>query len=127
MVQPGADGLPVGVGSRHAQRQSADPTLRVRLHELVSVDQWRSLIEDYDAVLNCVGILRQRPGESYDRVHHVAPAALARACAGAGVRLVHVSALGLSRNARSRFLTSKLLGEDGKVARTHLLLHAQVF
>jgi hypothetical protein len=34
--------------------------------------------------VNCVGILRERGHETYERVHHLAPAALAAACALAG-------------------------------------------
>lgn len=63
-------------------------------------------------MLNCVGILRQRGHETYERVHHEAPAAIARACADAGTRFVHVSALGLEHPHRSRFLTSKRRGEQ---------------
>jgi NADH dehydrogenase len=64
-----------------------------------------------DVVVNCVGILRQRGRETYQRVHHLAPAALAEACARLGIRLVHVSALGLEQPAGSRFLRSKVDGE----------------
>jgi NADH dehydrogenase len=64
-----------------------------------------------DVVLNCVGILRERGGETYDRVHNMAPAALGEACRRMRVRLVHVSALGLRPDARSRFLRSKLIAE----------------
>ena len=39
------------------------------------------------------------------------PTALARACRELPKRFVHVSALGLHADARSRFLTSKLAGE----------------
>src|SRR6266571_3304564 len=49
--------------------------------------------------------------ETYERVHHHAPAALAAACARGAIRLVHVSALGLHAGALSGFLTSKLAGE----------------
>jgi NADH dehydrogenase len=49
-------------------------------------------------------------------VHARAPAALARACTQLGVRLVHISALGLHDGARSRFLTSKLAGERAVAA-----------
>jgi NADH dehydrogenase len=41
----------------------------------------------------------------------MAPAALGEACACLGLRLVHVSALGLRPEARSRFLRSKLIAE----------------
>jgi len=62
--------------------------------------------------LNCVGILRQRFGETYSAVHDVAPAAIAAACEGTGTRFVHVSALGLSATAKSRFLSSKFNGDQ---------------
>ena len=72
---------------------------------------WKPLLEDVDAVVNAAGILRERGSETYDRVHNMAPAALGEACARLGLRLVHVSALGLRPEARSRFLRSKLIAE----------------
>ncbi len=73
---------------------------------------WCDHLNDIDLVINCVGILRQRWGESYEDVHHHMPRALAHACASAGVRLIHTSALGLHEGAKSRFLSSKLRGEQ---------------
>ena len=87
------------------------PQREVKLERLTVSDDWLPLIEDVDAVLNCVGILRQRGKETYDLVHHRAPAALAEACREQRKRFVHISALGLDKPARSRFLTSKLAGE----------------
>jgi uncharacterized protein YbjT (DUF2867 family) len=110
-----ASGAQVAIGSRHPERhESAYPFASlhlVRFEKLLQPDAWAPLLEDIDVVVNCVGILRQRPNESYDHVHHLAPAALAVACAGAGIRLIHTSALGLHEGAKSRFLSSKLLGE----------------
>ena len=85
----------------------------VRLERLAAPKQWHELIDDVDAVINCVGILRQRRGETYDAVHRRAPTALAAACKQQSKRFVHVSALGLDRPAKSRFLTSKRAGEAG--------------
>jgi len=114
-----ARGVPTIVGSRHPQR--ADSRLpegaracekrRARFDELLDADAWQAPLDGVDVVINCVGILRQRGRETYQRVHHLAPAALAEACRQRGIRLLHVSALGLDRGARSRFLHSKLDGE----------------
>lgn len=82
-----------------------------RFEDLLRPGDWTPVLEGVDVVLNCVGILRQRGRETYDRVHHLAPAALAEACRRRGVRLVHVSALGLEAPARSGFLRSKRDGE----------------
>ena len=84
----------------------------IRLEQRVTPADWLPLIDDVDAIINCVGILRQRGRETYDLVHHRAPAALAEACREQGKRFVHVSALGLDKPARSRFLKSKLKGEQ---------------
>jgi len=83
----------------------------VHLERLTTAQSWPPLLAGVDVVVNCVGILRERGAATYDRVHHRAPAALAAACAQAGTRLIHVSALGLHADARSGFITSKLAGE----------------
>ncbi len=113
-------GAEVIVGSRHPLRidhrlpASAAGCARreVRFEEHTECSDWQALIADVDVVLNCVGILRQRGRSTYQRVHCEAPTALAAACREQGRRFVHVSALGLHAGARSRFLTSKLAGEQ---------------
>ena len=107
-----ARGCEVVIGSR---RRSAE-YLEVHFEALTDSRDWRPLLRGVDVVVNAVGILRERRRASYARVHHLAPAALARACATLGVRLIHVSALGLHEGARSRFITSKLAGERAVAA-----------
>ena len=91
----------------------------VRFEQLLTADAWRPLLAGIDVVMNCVGILRQRGVETYEKVHHLSPAALADACSMAGVRrLVHVSALGLDQCVTSGFLISKRHGEAALRARS---------
>ncbi|MEM8660930.1 MAG: NAD(P)H-binding protein [Pseudomonadota bacterium] len=107
-------GVKVTVGTRKVSTwdEPADvPQARFLLHEALTKEDWQAAAETFDVILNCVGILRQRLGESYEAVHHLAPRAIAMACAEEGTRFVHVSALGLSADAKSRFLTSKFRGE----------------
>jgi len=114
-----ARGHSVVIGTRHPKRALAKlpPALRdcdlreTHFESLTTRYVWKPLLEDVDAVVNAVGILRERRSETYDRVHNMAPAALGEACARLGLRLVHVSALGLRPEARSRFLRSKLSAE----------------
>jgi NADH dehydrogenase len=88
------------------------PRRTARFEALQAPADWDALLDGIDIVVNCVGILRQRRHETYERVHHRAPAALAQACAARAVRLVHVSALALDDQAGSRFLRSKFAGEQ---------------
>ena len=105
----------IAIGSRNPDRYAdaySFAELRTaRFENLLRPDDWNTLLHDIDVVINCVGILRQRPSESYDDVHHLAPAALAKACTRLNIRFIHTSALGLHEGAKSRFLSSKLLGE----------------
>jgi NADH dehydrogenase len=119
-----AAGHAVVVGSRHPRRSA--PKLAaaaqacewrgVRLECLAGEADAAALLEGVEAVLNCVGILRERWHESYDAVHRRAPLALAQACRARGLPFVHVSALGLRHPHRSGFLRSKLAAEQAIVA-----------
>jgi NADH dehydrogenase len=102
----------VEIGSRALRRTGFGFRVRrIAFQEACTTDAWLRAIDGADVVVNCVGILRERGRETYERVHHLAPAAVGSACARSGVRFVHVSALGLSAQARSRFIASKLRGE----------------
>ena len=106
-------GATVTIGSRNPNPSSADGAEeRHILHQNLSKEYWADVARRFDVILNCVGILRQRIGETYEAVHHLAPRAISTACNSEDTRFVHVSALGLSPKARSRFLTSKVRGED---------------
>ncbi|HEY0503586.1 MAG TPA: NAD(P)H-binding protein [Lysobacter sp.] len=130
-----ARGCRVVIGSRFPQRRLRRATdsraeyRPIRLERLLDPTDWHEALRGCDVVINCVGILRQRGRETYDRIHHRAPAALAAACRVRGLRLIHVSALGLDPGARSGFLRSKLDGEaalrasgaDWRIVRPSLL------
>ena len=72
-----------------------------------SIGELEAKVKGFDAVINTIGILRERLGESYEAVHHHFVDRVARVCSDRGTRFVHVSALGLNNPVRSRFLTSK--------------------
>jgi NADH dehydrogenase len=71
----------------------------------------RTAVEGAAVVVNCIGILYEKKKGDFIRLHADLPAAIAGACAGAGVeRLVHISALGLEQD-KSRYARTKLEGE----------------
>ncbi|MFC3148659.1 NAD-dependent epimerase/dehydratase family protein [Piscinibacterium candidicorallinum] len=118
-----ARGHQVEIGGRRARVAGELPVHELALHRRVQPADWQDALRAVDAVVNCVGILRERWAQTYARVHCDAPAALAAACAARGVRLVHVSALGLSADARSRFIRSKWAGEQAiRAANEHAIV-----
>lgn len=110
-----ARGADVTIGSRRVTQTAAPggacKRLPVELHRLTRSSDWLDRVAEYDAVVNCVGILRERWGETYEAVYRDAPFALAVACAEQGKRFIHVTALGLTAGASSGFITCKLAGE----------------
>lgn len=102
-------------------RLAAD--LAVRGHEVSSpridfatatqVADWTDTVRGHDAVVNAVGILRERGAQTFAALHDAAPRALFAACEVAGVRrVVQVSALGADAGARSGFHLSKKRADD---------------
>lgn len=61
----------------------------------LDVSAWLPKLSGVDAVINAVGILRERGEQTFERIHTLAPKALFGACVAAGVRrIVQISALG---------------------------------
>ena len=114
-----ARGHAVVIGTRHPKRalKKLPAVLRdcevreTHFESLTTRYVWQPLLADIDAVVNAVGILRERGRETYDRVHNMAPTALAAACERLHLRLIHVSALGLRPQALSGFIHPKILAE----------------
>lgn len=102
------------VGTRKAATTKGIAT--VQMQSMLKNEDWQSLLVGVDVVVNSVGILRERQNESYDQVHNLAVKSLALACEMLGVSLIHVSAIGLSDQARSSFIQSKLAGEQAILA-----------
>lgn len=103
------------IGSRKAATDI--DLVSVRMQQMLKVDDWLPVLQGIDIVVNSVGILRERKlqlkPETYDDVHNIAPTTLAQACAKLNVRLIHISVIGLSKVAKSRFIRSKFDGEQG--------------
>jgi uncharacterized protein YbjT (DUF2867 family) len=65
-----------------------------------------------DALVNCVGILRESGSQTFERVHHIGPARLARLAREAGIeRFVHISAIGADPRSPSVYARTKAAGE----------------
>lgn len=110
----GGAGTRLMVPTRQLQRARSVqylPTVDVVLADLSDDTQLRRLVAGSDAVVNLVGRLHGS-AEEFDATHVGLPRRLAEACRATGVRrVVHVSALGVSADAPSRYLRSKFAGE----------------
>jgi uncharacterized protein YbjT (DUF2867 family) len=85
--------------------------IRVDLALDRSADAWRPRLTGFDAVINTAGILRERPGQSFEAVNFEAPRALFAACAERGLRrVIQLSAPDCERDARE-YAATKLRAE----------------
>lgn len=75
----------------------------------VTIDAWLPRLTGVNAVVNCVGILQGRRGQSMAAIHGAAPKALFDACARASVRrVIQISALGIGPDVPIEYAQSKL-------------------
>ncbi|WP_273691419.1 complex I NDUFA9 subunit family protein [Ketogulonicigenium vulgare] len=74
------------------------------------------VLDGADAAINCIGILTELRANTFDSVHHLGAALIARTARAAGVQwLVHVSALGAGGQG-SAYFDSKAAGEAAVMA-----------
>lgn len=79
----------------------------------VTAHAWIPRLKGVDAVINAAGMIRERRGQTFDRIHRDAPRALFDACVAAGVRrVIQLSALGADEHATSRFHRTKKEADD---------------
>lgn len=106
-------GANIVIGTRSSKLQCNKFEYRtVRINKLAKHGFDSCVFSGIDIVINSVGILRERLGESYDEVHHIAVKKLAQKCATLNIPLIHISALGLQSPVKSQFLISKRNGEQ---------------
>jgi len=95
----------------HARAVQALPLVDVMTADVHDDAALAGLLAGCGAVVNLVAILHGSAAE-FDRVHVALPRRLVQACVATGVRrVVHVSALGVSAQAPSKYLASKAAGE----------------
>lgn len=103
---------------RYAHARDLLPLPTVTLHpiDVYQEEALAPLIEQADVVVNLVGVLHSRGGTpwgpDFDKAHVQLPEMLARLCCRYKVsHFIHISALGVSKDAPSAYLRSKLEGE----------------
>lgn len=96
-----------GEGARRLAAMAL-PGVRVAEGEFTRPHEWVGHVAGHEAVVNCVGIIRETPRATFAAVHTEAPIALFEAAAAAGARkVVQLSALGADERAESRYMRTK--------------------
>jgi NADH dehydrogenase len=97
---------------RHGLALQSLPTVQLLQANVHDDRDLARVLAGCEAVVHLVAILHGSEAE-FDSVHVQLPRRVAAACQAAGVRrVIHVSALGVSANAPSRYLRSKAAGEQ---------------
>jgi len=80
---------------------------------MTTADAWRPLLAGVDTAINAVGIIAETRGQRFEPIHHLAPAALFRACVDAGVeRIIQISALGADAHGITDYQRSKYAADE---------------
>lgn len=108
----------IGMSRRRPGGERVQDWIEADIGSLCAERDWLQLLAGVDAVVNCVGIIREaRPGD-FERLHHAAPVAMFAACERLGIRrVVQVSALGSHPGAATGYWRSKGAAEVDLLAR----------
>jgi uncharacterized protein YbjT (DUF2867 family) len=113
-----ARGEVVTVGCRHAEeakflKPMGDVGQIVPLNVAIGDESLLpAFLAGNDALVNCVGILRENRSQTFELAHHIGPGRLAGFAREAGVeRFVHISAIGADSRSTSAYARTKATGE----------------
>jgi len=76
-------------------------------------DEIKNAINNSDVVINLCGILYENRKQKFNTIHVDLPETIANLCTQANVKkFIHVSAIGASKESKSKYQQSKFLGEE---------------
>ena len=80
--------------------------------DLFDEDRIKNILKNADIVINLCGILFENKNQKFDDIHSRFPALLSSFCEHLNVqKLIHISALGVDKKNKSKYMKSKLQGE----------------
>ena len=108
-----------GIGRSVRAARSTDPRITWVIRDILTLTlgEWQSLLDGVDVVVNAAGALQDGGRDDLEGVHVRAVATLTEAAAGLPLRIIQISAAGVSPDASTRFLRTKAAG-DAIIART---------
>lgn len=83
-------------------------SIKVDFNRDTKVETWLPRVADFDAVINCAGVLQESRGQSIAAIHAAAPEALFEACRQRGVRrVIQISAISAEAAAGTAYALTK--------------------
>ena len=97
----------------HLKTQFPPGVLEFVPFNINNLNEVKNAIENSSYVINLIGILNESRREKFQSIHVDLPEAIAKICQETGVKkFIHMSALGASKESRSKYQQSKFLGEE---------------
>ena len=113
LVSGGHDVVALGRSAKLANRANPDISWIIRdLSELCSSRDWHAVLEEFEFVVNCAGVLQDTHKDNLMLVHEKMIAALVQACEDSHTNLVQISAVGATKAASTEFLRTKATGDE---------------
>lgn len=102
-----------GLGRSRPAALRADPSARWVIRDIpaIGIEEWRALLSSVEVVVNASGALQDGARDNLEALHVTAMARLVEAAAALPVRIVHISAAGVSQNASTAFFRTKARGD----------------
>ena len=103
----------VGMGRSPGSAMAADPAASWLIRDIpwIEVAEWRELLADVDVVVNASGALQDGARDNLEAIHVTAIERLVEAVRHMQIRIVQISAAGVSANASTAFFRSKARGD----------------
>lgn len=102
-----------GIGRSVRSAQAAAPNAKWLIRDIPSITpkEWLALLADVDVVVNASGALQDGPRDDLEAIHVSALAHLSEAAASLPVRVIQISAAGVSETASTVFFQTKARGD----------------
>lgn len=111
LADTGLDVIGVGRSTRSAMAANPSADWVIRDIPTITADEWRELLTGVDVVVNAAGALQDGARDDLEAIHVTTISRLVEAAAGMPVRVVQISAAGVSDTASTDFFRTKARGD----------------
>lgn len=103
-----------GIGRSRRSAMAADPAAAWVIRDIPTITtvEWRGLLIGLDVVVNASGALQDGARDDLEAIHVTAVARLVEATAGTSLRIIQISAAGVSSSASTAFFRTKARGDE---------------